>query len=275
MNKDHLEAFVKIATGHHGDPYKITQIDELISYCWETPALYYRGSLIDQAAPVILQAIREYVKVSGWTMTSAEWTKQIAYSNQITRGFFTILYSKTKDSISIGKMYQGYGLNIKDRIYPIFRREPLLCFSKRVYCFYKAKNQGYKPRLYNGVYHTDEKAVYLKEYLKCRDEMLRLFVNYKWMKPLDYPRKAVMDTFKLPMWTLPMEGDTIGTSALDHLIRASGKDPMRILDMQKFGKEEDMSDLTVYRAGEILRGISYMGRVSEPSIFVTADGLPF
>lgn len=173
MNKDHLEAFLATAMQKYGICYKQEEKEGRSWWIWkENPDPEWKETRY---------RIQSYIDKCGWGIDHSDWVNLTNYKVS-GESFFGITYDENKDKISLNRFETGYRYTeLKQRIYVVRRRIPLLCFSKKIYAFQKYRRGGYKPRIYTGRLYQVELEPYLQEYLHCPQETLRMFVPYRYM----------------------------------------------------------------------------------------------
>lgn len=121
-------------------PRKVTETDDIISYCYDvTP-----DSVRDH-----VNHLKAYIAENGWKLTPAIY--ELIWNKNCIKEFYTIIYHKVKDKISFAIFQVGYSINTrKNRVYPYKKSIPVLCCSKHLYTFYH-KN---KPRIMTGTHIT-------------------------------------------------------------------------------------------------------------------------
>jgi hypothetical protein len=208
MNKrELLTEFIKIAHSQHGDLYKHTETEEIENWCWFDSAYGYQQDHYSKN----VQKVKLWIDTHGWKCDSSVESEQVITKffggyNGISQMFFNICYNKIKDKISFSKFETGYSYQMKGhRLYPYRKNIPLLCFSKHIYAFIWQRPKKYRkwyPRIYNGRYYQNWMNPYLKRVLNCTDEVLKLFVEHRYMENKAIQWRAFVSKYDVPTWKI-------------------------------------------------------------------------
>jgi hypothetical protein len=121
-------------------PYKVTETDEIISYSFD---------LTTDGPRENMERIKGHAAKFGWKDPELP---ELVHNKPAYKEYYTILYNKVKDKISLGRFMVGYGYSgKKHRVYPYRIKVPVLCVSKHIYCFWH-KN---KPRIFTSTYSNN------------------------------------------------------------------------------------------------------------------------
>jgi hypothetical protein len=105
-----------------------------------------------------------------------------ALNNQgkLVADYTTFLYNAEKDKISIGLFRTGYAYaNKKQRFYPIKKNEPVLAWTKHIYCFRRELTNKISPRIQLGGVSGSELSTLITKTLYNIDYIPDAWISYR------------------------------------------------------------------------------------------------
>ena len=186
------------------NPYKVTETNEIISYSFD---------LTTDGPRENMEKVKEFVTKNGYKYN--ETLFDMVHNKPSYKEYYTILYHKIKDKISLGRFMVGYAYSgKKNRIYPYRSKIPVLCVSKHIYCFWH-KN---KPRILTSTYPNNAGEwgqIVARAFLKVSYES-NLWISYRHYIGTNNEWEAMENYFGR---SIPKELHSLGADTVCRLYR--------------------------------------------------------
>jgi hypothetical protein len=148
MNKESLfNQYIEEIKSLKGEysSYKLTKTDEYESHCF---------GYVNNAD---LSECKELLSSNNWKDSYEVYSKfnSLQGSGKTTNRYFTVLYNKVRNRISMSYFTVGYAYaNKKRKYYPFTKSDPYFCYSDKMYSFLKIGKLKAQPRILLGTLET-------------------------------------------------------------------------------------------------------------------------